>query len=482
MADILVYTPVQKRNRETEFDKFIKESSINLKDAGTDFTKRSLAINQICTKLIKYNDVSRTEIAIEHLSKEHDVKRHIWQNTIKRIKQEQLEDEQRAIEMEPMITRVENFITYNYDIRFNVISLLYECKSKGNKRWEELNVNNIWRNLQKHHIDYSPAKIQSLIKSDFTTVVNPINEYFENLDEWDGTDYIEKLCSYISVSDEDRERFNRHMKKMFVRVIASALGIAFNKHALIFVHEGQSSGKSTFMRWLCPKKLQDYYTEDINTDKDGLIALSQNIFVNLDELAAFTRSDMNTLKSFMSKDMIKVRIPYDRSPTLVKRRSSFFGSTNSLEFLTDPTGSVRWICFRLVGNDPINWSYKNELSIDKIWAQAFYLYTNQFEYQLTKDEIIENEFANVQFFVRTTEIDLIQKYFEPAVKDLKETQFMTASDIVTYLNKVTESSFTIKAVDIGKAMAFLGFQRVSEYQKNIGFSIKGYRVKIKKEM
>ena len=72
-----------------------------------------------------------------------------------------------------------------------------------------------------------------------------------------------------------------------------------------------------------------------------------------------SKKDINHLKSVMSKDEIKTRLPYDKRASVLKRRCSFVGSTNNEEFLSDETGNVRWICFAI---NSINWDYSNNIT------------------------------------------------------------------------------------------------------------------------
>ena len=82
------------------------------------------------------------------------------------------------------------------------------------------------------------------------------------------------------------------------RAIKCALEPAyFNKQALIISHSGQSSGKSTWCRHLCPPNWQNM-AEDINSDKDARIQLCRNFLYNLDELAVLSKNDVNALKAF----------------------------------------------------------------------------------------------------------------------------------------------------------------------------------------
>jgi predicted P-loop ATPase len=263
--------------------------------------------------------------------------------------------------------------------------------------------------------------------------------------------------------------FNTQFKKMFVRTVASALGIKLNKHAFILVHDQQNSGKSTFLRWLCPRALSNHYIEDIGFDKDSLIALAENFIINLDELSTLSKKDINHLKSIMSKDEIKTRLPYNKRASVMKRRCSFVGSTNNEEFLSDETGNVRWICFTIKS---INWNYKNEIDINKVWSQAYALLNEGFEYQLNREEIIENEKANISFLIRTPEIELLQKYFAPSTKGSPGAIFKTTTEITQEI-RTKAYNVSITAFQMGKALKILGFQKESKYNSRLKFSIKG---------
>jgi len=233
------------------------------------------------------------------------------------------------------------------------------------------------------------------------------------------------------------------------------------------------------MRWLCPPQLEDYIKEGIGTEKDDLIALTENIFINIDELSTLTKYDINALKSIMSKDKVKVRLPYGDRAEMLHRRCNFVASTNRLEFLNDETGSVRWICFWL---DNIDWDYNKKIDINKVWAQAYHLFKNtKFNYQLTEREIIENEDSNKTFLIRSPEMELIQKYITQGSKRQYESnpekvKFMTATDILTYLSEKNRSNIRLTNVNVGKSLTMLGFGRDSHYESGQGMSIKGYYV------
>jgi predicted P-loop ATPase len=366
--------------------------------------------------------------------------------------------------------QVEDFISDKYDLRFNEITFDIEIKHKGaNVEYEVLNENNIYREFRKNNFKISMSDLISILKSDFVAHYNPFKNYFDSLKKWEHTqpDFIDKVCDYVRV--KDMQNFRNQFKKMLIRTVACALDDkVYNKQAFVFVHDIQNSGKSSFCRWLCPPPLEKYYAENINTDKDSLIALSDNFIINLDELATLSKHEINSLKSFMSKDKVKCRRPYEKKAVTTTRRASFVGSTNNKEFLSDTTGNVRWICFELT--DKFNFDYKLNININDVWAQAYTLYKEGYKYQLTQEEINNNEQRNKEHIILTPEMELVQKFYFPLVKSI-DAIFCTTTDIRQYLEKTTGiKNMNLNA--LGKALRFFGFEQTQEY--NGVYQIKGY--------
>jgi predicted P-loop ATPase len=98
-----------------------------------------------------------------------------------------------------------------------------------------------------------------------------------------------------------------------------------------------------------------------------MISLSENMFINLDELSSMNKFELNHLKSLFSIDSVRVRHPYGSRMQTDPRRASFIGSTNEQSFLTDTTGSVRWLCFEI---NSIEFTYES-IGIDNIWSQPY---------------------------------------------------------------------------------------------------------------
>ena len=212
----------------------------------------------------------------------------------------------------------ENYLTERYDFRYNEIALELEYKSKKSKQYKSLNENSLYIELQKKGIKISVNNLLAILRSEYVDNFNPIKDYFLNLPKWDEQLHIQKLASYVPTYD--KKQFEYHFIKWCVRCVKCVFeDDYFNKQAFVLVHKGQSSGKSTFCRFMCPPVLANYIAEDISNDKDARILLAKNFLVNLDELAVLSKKEINQLKSYFSKTVINERLPYDRKNSVLKR-------------------------------------------------------------------------------------------------------------------------------------------------------------------
>ncbi len=383
----------------------------------------------------------------------------------------------------PLITRVENFLNERYEFRRNIVNEKLESRPKDciQGKWNTVNENAVSRLLQKNHFRYSPRQTLELLNSDFVGDYNPFIDYFESLACWSSDtepSYIDKLTSLVKAKDQ--KRFNVQFKKMLIRCVACAVVTEqtnenFNKHVFVLVNANQSSGKSTLCRWLCPSTLKEYYVENITFDKDGNIALAQSFLINLDELATLKKPDIDQLKTFISKASVNERLPYGRSRKFYPRRANFVGSTNNLQFLTDETGNVRWICSEI---EEINFGYNDPTSeyyvpIDRLWAEAYDRFKAGEEWQLTTRELMENEISNQIFKITCPEEELLVKCFEPAEK-LKEF-FMTNTDIMGKFATNGHNTNQLSQRKLGEVLRKLRFP---QGQQRIGkIPVYGYYLK-----
>ena len=364
--------------------------------------------------------------------------------------------------------RTLKYLNAKYSLRFNTISLEFEIKRTSDKKWSDLNLNSLFIELAQSGIDIPVNKLEILVRSHLINQYNPISEYFESLEQWDGDNHIKNLCSYVKTNDD--KAFLYHMEKWFTRAVLCALEKEkINKHCLVLANTIQNSGKSTYLRFFIPRKLMNYLSEDIGLDKDSRIKLCKNLIINLDELSILAKADINSLKAFISKTHINERLPYARKAEYLERICSFVGSTNKTDFLTDESGSVRWIIFEVI--EKINFNYSKEIDIDKVWAQAYFnAYKREgFNPELTLADIFENEKRNERFTQMSLEQEMVNKFYEPS-DNLEE--FKTATEVMMDLST---QGIRLNHLKIGRALSSFRFPRVKHPQRQIY----GYLIRLK---
>lgn len=379
-------------------------------------------------------------------------------------------------EKTPKITQIRNYLNSKYDFRNNTVSNEIEYKTKDQKEYEILNENNLLVELLERGLNGVEKPLIALLKSDFTNKYDPIRDYCKHLPKWtpEDPDYITELANYVKAKDQ--HWFNYQFKKALVRTLACGLGhIAFNKQCFTLTG-GQNAGKSYFIRFLCPQALNKHITQEIDYhNKDGQISLCTNLIINLDDLDKLPHRDIGKLKSFMTLDRVKTRLPYDRTDSYLKRRASFFASTNETEFLSDTTGNVRWLIFPIhtIKHDNGGKNGYSNINIDLVYSQAYYLLNNGFEYLVTKEDLEQSEANNKSHLISSTEQDFIQEYLEPS--DKENGYFATTGMIY---NKVSELvTVKLNSKKFGEALRLLGFEPVSYRAKEKSYPQKGYFVK-----
>ncbi len=235
---------------------------------------------------------------------------------------------------------------------------------------------------------------------------HPIQDYLNSL-TWDSTQYIASLASYFN---DSYGMFPVWLRKWLIGAVAKVFKAEQNP--MLVLDGRQGIGKSEFSRWLA-SPMRDYFIEGaINTDdKDSETRLMSYWIWEVSELGATTRkSDIEALKSFLTKRKVTVRKPYGKFDTSGPALASFIGTiNNSSGIFSDPTGSRRFITAKL---EDINWDYSTDLDPNNIWAEAMAAYLDGESWKLTRDEMKRSNQINEEYDVPDPVIEIIKVYFE----------------------------------------------------------------------
>lgn len=203
---------------------------------------------------------------------------------------------------------------------------------------------------------------------------HPIVDYLKSV-EWDGVERVNTLLiDYFGAEDNDYTR--AAIRKMLCAAVARVLepGIKFDL-ALVLVGD-QGTYKSTFIKKLGKEWFSDTFTTV--QGKESFEQIQSAWVVEMAELSGLKKAEVETIKLYISKQEDSFRPAYGRVVETYKRQCVFFGTTNSKDFLRDPTGNRRFMPVD-VRKEHVKKDVPTDLTeevIDQIWAEAYKLYND----------------------------------------------------------------------------------------------------------
>ena len=366
------------------------------------------------------------------------------------------------------LDEMDDYLRKHAEFRRNVILGRVEIRMfsdriiRGEEPWEPItdwHFNKLWRgmmrikNVQERHV-------HNEIESDFSPDYHPFREYLRALPPWDESDYIRVLAASVTVAGdfEDQEIFYRCLKKWLVAMIAGWLSKDIvNQTMLVFVGP-QGCGKTTWFNFLLPPELLKYFRTRPNinrSDKDTNAMMTQFGLVCCEELDRLTPSQMNTLKADITTAFFNDRPPYGRYTEYRKHIASFCGTGNNVRFLNDPTGTRRWLPFKV---ESILSPREFPFEYEGISAQAYALYLTGFGYYFTEQEIEWLNERNQRFQVANLELQLVHRHFrKPSGTEITE-----LIDVVAALDAFPHSLLAkITPERVDAAFSALGYEETT---------------------
>ena len=272
----------------------------------------------------------------------------------------------------------------------------------------------------------------ALFKTAFDNKFHPIKDYLNGLVLDKSQDHIEKLCSFFKDKDDI---FKTILTKWLVGAVGRIIGDRpGQQHPMIVLDGKQGIGKSRFAWWL-GSPLPDFYIQSsINPDnKDHILEMCSKFVFEVDELGSTIRkSDLESLKAYLSKEIVSARAPYGHFDIVKPATASYIGTINNAGgFLADPTGSRR---FRVCTLLSIDWDYEKHIDINQVWAQAVELYRAGERWMLEDDQNKKMLEINSRYEVDDPiYYDLINIFhIDPAEK----TKFIATAQIVEKLRNL----------------------------------------------
>ena len=205
---------------------------------------------------------------------------------------------------------------------------------------------------------------------------NPVKSIIEGI-TWDGKSRIYDFLSEWMRADNTA--YTREVSRL---IFAGGIHRLYNPGCKfdempVLIGTRQGEGKSTIVRWLA---IDDEFFSEVTEfeGQKGIEALEGAWICEVSELLAMTRAkDVEAVKSFITRQNDRYRMPFDKRVTDHKRRCIFIGTTNKEQFLTDKTGNRRFYPVRVYQTAQELFENKEEIKhyILQCWAEALKLYS-----------------------------------------------------------------------------------------------------------
>ena len=224
---------------------------------------------------------------------------------------------------------------------------------------------------------YSPTKTKDAVLAVAASrAYHPVREYLQKLPEWDGTKRVDALL--VDYFGAEKNSYTESViRKTLTAAVARIYHPGTKFDSVLILNGPQGIGKSTFFTKLAGMWFSDSLSLTDMRDKSGPEKLQGYWILELGELAGMRKTDVETVKSFISRVDDKYRASYGLNVESHPRQCIIVGSTNAESgFLRDITGNRRFWPVRISGNGTKKpWQLAKE-EVEQIWAETIAIYKN----------------------------------------------------------------------------------------------------------
>lgn len=297
---------------------------------------------------------------------------------------------------------------------------------------------------------------------------DPVRKYLESV-TWDGVERLDGwLTDYCRVKEKNEggEDIGRWVKlfasRWLIAAVARALEPGCQADNVLVLEGAQGIAKTTVFRVLG----EPWFTDEkvVLGDKDGKMIFARSWIVELGELAALKKGDVETHKQVLSQKIDTFRPPYGAAVQDFPRRCVFGGTINPADdgrYLTDVTGNRRYWIVSCEGAIDVS---TLRLVRDQLWAEAVVRYRRYKEgdfscrWWLEADEYVEMEQKVLDQRQHRSEVmeSIIRTWWKTLVR---KQPFTITECMIGAMQMDRERASHADACRVGRALKRCGFDR-----------------------
>lgn len=217
-------------------------------------------------------------------------------------------------------------------------------------------------------------------------LVNPVRDRLQSF-EWDGTARLDHwTADFLGAEDTS---FNRQAgAKWLISAVARILRPGCKVDTMLVLEGPQGARKSSALAALALALGENTFTDRLSKldNKDAAIELQGNVIVEIAELDAFRNSAVSLIKAFLSRQVDKLRLPWDATITELSRSCVFAGTVNpgGAGWMHDVTGGRR---FWPIPVTHVDLAGLTEIA-PQLWAEARDRYESGEEWWITDPVVL----------------------------------------------------------------------------------------------
>lgn len=293
----------------------------------------------------------------------------------------------------------------------------------GDLPWVPLKerISNVWNDtddaglrcfLESEYKIDSVSKIRDAVDmAMLERIRHPVREYLTSL-EWDGKERLDSLfIKYLGA--EDTVYTKGVTRAALIGAVARIMKPGCKHDHMLVLVGPQGCRKSTTLA----KLGKEWFSDSLFTmaGKDAYEQLQGYWIIELGEMAAARKTEVEQIKSFISKQSDNYRAAYARRTQEHPRQCAFFGSTNDDEFLRDATGARRFWPVTVDNTGRKMSELLDEEEIDQIWAEALVAYNNGEHWYLSEEAEAEAKEVQAAHTEESAKAGAIRAFVEKKV-------------------------------------------------------------------
>ena len=226
--------------------------------------------------------------------------------------------------------------------------------------------------IEKYYeINSKERVLDALINVHRENSYNSVTRYLSALN-WDGVERLDTLfIDYLGA--EDSEYVRAVTRKQLCAAVKRAYEPGCKYDTVLVLSGPQGAGKS----YIISRLGQEWFSDTIPAikGKDAYEALDGKWILELGELNATRKSEIEAVRLFITSTSDNYRKAYARITTDNPRQCVLFGTANDDDYLRDYAGNRRfWPVDVMLHEKRLNMFEMTQETIDQIWAEAVYRY------------------------------------------------------------------------------------------------------------